>query len=197
MNEARHKELQIWHQCQENEAHALEELRKRNCSPKAIDPPAFDREEKPADAPSQPPSVPDRSTKPFSFMHDFDESHDGLRTLVVPETLMPSFLSVAEPNTTVNIETCGILAGRMVKKALRITHLIIPKQSGTPDSCTTEGEEDQIAILDEHNLITLGWVSRQFKQSKGLKNTDLLTQKTSIKLNKEINHYLKQFDEKN
>ena len=82
------------------------------------------------------------------------------RPLVVPEALMPSFLSLAEPNTTVNVETCGFLAGRITRGRLVITHLVIPRQSGTADSCTTESEEDFLAFLDDNNLITLGWVSQ-------------------------------------
>ena len=68
---------------------------------------------------------------------------------------------ITEPNTAANIETCGFLAGKISQGKLVITHLVIPRQSGTPDSCTTENEEDFLMFLDEHDLITLGWVSWQ------------------------------------
>ena len=71
---------------------------------------------------------------------------------------------ITEPNTAANIETCGFLAGKISQGKLVITHLVIPRQSGTPDSCTTENEEDFLMFLDEHDLITLGWVSWQQKQ---------------------------------
>ena len=70
-------------------------------------------------------------------------------------------LDKTEPNTAANIETCGFLAGKISQGKLVITHLVIPRQSGTPDSCTTENEEDFLMFLDEHDLITLGWVSWQ------------------------------------
>ena len=70
-------------------------------------------------------------------------------------------LDTTEPNTAANIETCGFLAGKISQGKLVITHLVIPRQSGTPDSCTTENEEDFLIFLDEHDLITLGWVSWQ------------------------------------
>lgn len=41
---------------------------------------------------------------------------------------------------------------------LIITHLLIPKQYGTSDSCTTDNEEDLFNYQNEHNLLTLGWI---------------------------------------
>lgn len=36
--------------------------------------------------------------------------------------------------------------------------MILPKQSGTADSCTTKNEEEIFHYQDQHNLITLGWI---------------------------------------
>ena len=41
---------------------------------------------------------------------------------------------------------------------LIITHLLVPKQSGTSDSCTTQNEEEIFDYQDQHDLITLGWI---------------------------------------
>lgn len=71
---------------------------------------------------------------------------------------MDVFLQLAQANTNENIETCGILAGQLAHNRLYITHVIIPKQQGTPDSCTTMHEEEIFEIQDEQNLITLGWI---------------------------------------
>lgn len=89
---------------------------------------------------------------------------------------MFKFLLLAAKNTTNNVETCGILAGRLVRSnivlnlrhliifnfqaqnQLLITHVIVPKQNGTSDSCTTMNEEDIFDIQDQQNLITLGWI---------------------------------------
>ena len=72
---------------------------------------------------------------------------------------MAKFISIAEPNTKANIETCGVLAGKLAQNKFQITHLIIPKQSGTSDSCTTTGEEAIFDYQEKYSLITLGWVS--------------------------------------
>lgn len=38
----------------------------------------------------------------------------GLKDVVIPRDIVAKFMSVAENNTKKNIETCGILAGKMV-----------------------------------------------------------------------------------
>lgn len=71
---------------------------------------------------------------------------------------MSKFLMLANKNTAMNVETCGILAGKLAQNKLIITHVIVPKQKGTSDSCTTMNEEDIFDIQDQQNLITLGWI---------------------------------------
>lgn len=96
--------------------------------------------------------------------------------MLIPKDTMFKFLLLAAKNTTNNVETCGILAGRLVRSnivlnlrhliifnfqaqnQLLITHVIVPKQNGTSDSCTTMNEEDIFDIQDQQNLITLGWI---------------------------------------
>lgn len=99
-----------------------------------------------------PPSV-DRTLKPSTSYND-----GGLRTVVVPKDTMFRFLMLVSANTAKNVETCGILAGRLAQNQFLITHVIIPKQKGTPDSCTTMHEEELFDVQDQHNLITLGWI---------------------------------------
>lgn len=96
----------------------------------------------------------DRSTKPSLLTSD----GLSLRDVILPTKLMHSFLALAFRNTTSNKETCGILAGRLERNKLMVTHLLIPEQTGTPDSCTTHNEEDIFDYQDQHNLITLGWI---------------------------------------
>lgn len=101
--------------------------------------------------PTQKPSV-DRSLKPSTSYNG------GLRTVTVPKDTMYRFLMLVSANTAKSIETCGILAGRLSQNQFRITHVIIPKQNGTADSCTTMHEEELFDVQDQHNLITLGWI---------------------------------------
>lgn len=98
----------------------------------------------------------DRSLKPTSSSDSLVEGY--LRQVLVPRDTMSKFLALANKNTSNNIETCGILVGRLANNRLNITHVIIPKQHGTPDSCTTMNEEEIFDIQDQHNLITLGWI---------------------------------------
>jgi len=100
---------------------------------------------------SKPPSF-DRTTKPSVSLME-----GALRTLYVPNDTMQQFLDVARPNTARNVETCGILCGRLEQHQLYVTHIILPKQNGTSDSCNTMNEEEIFDIQDQLHLITLGW----------------------------------------
>lgn len=94
----------------------------------------------------------DRRTKPSISLIE-----GVLRTLYIPNDTMQRFLDVAKSNTLKNIETCGILCGRLEQHQLFITHIILPKQCGTSDSCNTMNEEEIFDIQDQMQLITLGW----------------------------------------
>ncbi|XP_020288708.1 STAM-binding protein-like [Pseudomyrmex gracilis] len=113
----------------------------------------------------------DRSTKPSLLTSD----GLSLRDVILPNKLMHNFLSLAFSNTMNNIETCGILAGRLERNKLLVTHLLIPEQTGTPDSCTTYNEEDIFDYQDQHNLITLGWIHTHPTQTAFLSSVDLHT----------------------
>ncbi|KAL0281370.1 UNVERIFIED_CONTAM: hypothetical protein PYX00_002375 [Menopon gallinae] len=98
-----------------------------------------------------------------------------LRDIIVPSKLMSKFLVLSIWNTEQNKETCGILAGVLQHNQLVITHLLIPKQYGGPDSCTTESEEEIFAYQDKHDLITLGWIHTHPTQTAFLSSIDLHT----------------------
>lgn len=89
---------------------------------------------------------------------------------------MQKFLDVARSNTLKNIETCGILAGQLKQHQLLVTHVILPKQSGTSDSCNTMNEEEIFDIQDQLSLITLGWIHTHPSQTAFLSSVDLHTQ---------------------
>ncbi|XP_041970791.1 STAM-binding protein-like A [Aricia agestis] len=100
----------------------------------------------------------------------------GLRSVRVPGTLPPRFLALAAPATAAGIELCGILAGILERGELKVTTVIVPKQSGTPDSCATNNEEEIFHYQDQHNLITLGWIHTHPTQTAFLSSVDLHTQ---------------------
>ncbi|XP_020612865.1 STAM-binding protein-like isoform X3 [Orbicella faveolata] len=120
------------------------------------------------------PSTPsvDRSTKPVMAA---DTTPHGLRKVHIPGELISHFLRLASDNTRKNLETCGILAGRLQNNMFCITHLLIPKQTSTSDSCTTLSEEELFEFQDSHNLITLGWIHTHPSQTSFMSSVDLHT----------------------
>ncbi|XP_067858628.1 AMSH-like protease [Heptranchias perlo] len=115
----------------------------------------------------------DRSLKPQSATTR--QSVDGLQHVVLPKDLCKRFLMQADTNTVRGIETCGILSGKLTHDEFTITHVIIPKQSGGPDYCDTENEEELFTIQDQHDLITLGWIHTHPTQTAFLSSVDLHT----------------------
>ena len=64
-----------------------------------------------------PPQV-NRATKPidhFTSTGAHSTNAYGLRDVYIPAELMVKFFNLAQPNTTNNIETCGIICGKLVR----------------------------------------------------------------------------------
>ena len=118
------------------------------------------------------PSI-DRSTKPSLWT--ITEKTSSLSRVIVPQKLIEKFLSTAQRNTRNNIETCAMLAGRLGQNEFTITHVIVPKQRGTADSCQTENEEEVFLIQDNYDLFTIGWIHTHPTQSAFMSSIDLHT----------------------
>ncbi|KAK4328152.1 hypothetical protein Pmani_001427 [Petrolisthes manimaculis] len=118
----------------------------------------------------------DRSSKPVSLLSaTIGGKSGGLREVVVPVELMSKFMALAQANTLRNIETCGVLAGKLAQHRLVLTHLLVPKQCGTSDSCTTQQEEELFDYQDKLDLITIGWIHTHPTQTAFLSSVDLHT----------------------
>ncbi|XP_041364183.1 STAM-binding protein-like [Gigantopelta aegis] len=129
------------------------------------------------DIPGSPSPSVDRSTKPALIDHFTSPfGGSGLRQVTVPKDLISQFTAIAQPNTDKNVETLGILFGSLAQNAFHITDLFIPHQTGTPDSCDMEFEEDLIDYQDKLNLITLGWIHTHPTQTAFLSSVDLHSQ---------------------
>ncbi|NWY99967.1 STABP protein, partial [Loxia curvirostra] len=125
--------------------------------------------------PSKPPAV-DRSLKPSALGSTENSAGvDVLRQVIVPRELCHKFLQLADANTVRGVETCGILCGKLMRNEFTITHVIVPKQLGGPDSCTTESEEELFVIQDQQGLVTLGWIHTHPTQTAFLSSVDLHT----------------------
>ncbi|GAA6059840.1 hypothetical protein JCM10212_003752 [Sporobolomyces blumeae] len=104
------------------------------------------------------------------------ESGAPLRPVFLPARLITHFVdSVAKANTAQGIETCALLLGRLAQNEFTITTLLVPKQEGTPDTCTTTHEEEQFEFQDSNGLMTLGWIHTHPTQSTFLSSLDLHT----------------------
>ncbi|KAM3961012.1 STAM-binding protein-like A [Aphomia sociella] len=125
-----------------------------------------------------PPLIPPKTLNDSGFNSVLPplSASQRVRTVVVPAALLARFLHLAAANTAKNIETCGILAGKLERDQLKITHVVVPKQTGTPDSCSTNNEEEIFHYQDQHNLITLGWIHTHPTQTAFLSSVDLHTQ---------------------
>ncbi|XP_062273439.1 STAM-binding protein-like A [Scomber scombrus] len=128
-------------------------------------------------SPATAPPTFDRALKPGMLVSPGSNNTmvDALRQLAVPAELCRSFLRLAEANTSRAVETCGILCGKLTRNAFTVTHVIVPKQSGGPDYCDTENEEELFLIQDQYDLITLGWIHTHPTQTAFLSSVDLHT----------------------
>ncbi|XP_063969072.1 STAM-binding protein-like [Lytechinus pictus] len=119
----------------------------------------------------------DRTTKPAQMLGIASSTSNlhGLRDLFIPSDTMERFLALALHNTQRNLETCGILAGKLARDAFTITHIIVPKQTSTSDSCTALNEEDIFDVVDNNDLITLGWIHTHPSQTAFMSSIDLHT----------------------
>ncbi|KAI8811790.1 hypothetical protein BJ742DRAFT_101677 [Cladochytrium replicatum] len=135
-------------------------------------------------SPEAPPKVPDRPATAKAMLAAFDsyddspafsESGEPLRPVEVPAELLNLFLQVASNNTSNNLETCGILCGRLSNDVLRVLTLIIPKQTATSDSCSTTNEEELFEYQDKHDLMTMGWIHTHPTQTCFMSSVDLHT----------------------
>ncbi|KAF1803006.1 hypothetical protein V8B55DRAFT_1501705 [Mucor lusitanicus] len=106
----------------------------------------------------------------------YGSSNTKLRVLNIPLDIQAKFLALARFNTKNNVETCGILSGKLKNNQFYVTSLIIPNQMGTSDTCTTKDEEAIFEYQDERGLITLGWIHTHPSQTCFLSSVDLHTQ---------------------
>jgi len=97
----------------------------------------------------------------------------------VPRRLIADFLKIAEPNTNRGergVETCGVLGGRLVARGeLQVTTLIVPKQTGGPDTCAMTNEDELFNYCMDASLLTMGWIHTHPRQECFLSSVDLHT----------------------
>lgn len=133
---------------------------------------------RPTEIPALPPKEDLSASSNYTFKATaLSESGQPLRTLFLPTELRSQFLSLARPNTLNNLETCGILCGTLISNALFISHLVIPDQISTSDTCDTtdEGDNALFDYVDGEQLMVCGWIHTHPSQTCFLSSRDLHT----------------------
>ncbi|ODV92169.1 hypothetical protein CANCADRAFT_22685, partial [Tortispora caseinolytica NRRL Y-17796] len=105
----------------------------------------------------------------------YTERGDPLRSIFLPGSLHKRFLSISSNNTARGLETCGILCGKLSLNAFFVTHLVIPEQDNTPNSCQTKDEEGLFHFIDSNDLFILGWIHTHPTQTCFMSSVDLHT----------------------
>ena len=96
--------------------------------------------------------------------------------LVSPKNLEDAFLNATEENTIRNIESVGVLCGTVTEDYIRVTHLMLPPQTGTANQVeVTDDAAITNAVLGA-NLVTVGWIHTHPSQTAFLSSIDLHTQ---------------------
>lgn len=138
----------------------------------------------------EPPALPAKSTPPtddpdmanlktsssYTFRPSaYLENGKPLRTVFLPPTLRERFLAIAAPNTRNNLETCGVLCGTLISNALFISHLVIPEQESTSDTCETVNESALFDFCEREDVMVLGWIHTHPTQTCFMSSRDLHT----------------------
>ncbi|KAL0228649.1 hypothetical protein GEMRC1_013269 [Eukaryota sp. GEM-RC1] len=94
-----------------------------------------------------------------------------------PTSLVASFLSHIVDDVNSNTESCGLLCANSDLNCdpLSITHLILPEQTGTAESCTVTNETSLIPAIEDNNLVIVGWIHTHPTQTAFLSAIDLHT----------------------
>ena len=127
-------------------------------------------------SPPPPPTPNELKPATFTFTPSAHlENGSPLRTVFLPPDLRHRFLSIAQPNTRANLETCGILCGTLISNALFISKLVIPEQESTSDTCETVNENEVFDYVDGEDLMVLGWIHTHPTQTCFMSSRDLHT----------------------
>jgi STAM-binding protein len=126
----------------------------------------------PPKAPAEPARQERVSFRPAATL----ENSEPLRPVFLPSGLRKEFLAIAADNTRKGLEMCGMLCGTTVNNALFISHLVIPEQRCTSDTCDTENESVMLDYCINHDLIVIGWIHTHPTQTCFMSSRDLHTQ---------------------
>jgi STAM-binding protein len=157
----------------ELEDHAPPPPAKAHATPPLVEAPDTSPSSQPA-----PTSIPNPGVDPrkYTFRPSArTERGQPLRTIFLSPRVRTRFLTIALANTQRNLETCGILCGRLISNAFFVLKLVIPEQEATSDTCDTVNEAALFDYCDANDLMTLGWIHTHPSQTCFMSSRDLHT----------------------
>lgn len=102
------------------------------------------------------------------------ESAPTLREITIDQELIYRFLQIVYDDTAKEIESCGLLAGKLQSNGnYHVSHLLLPKQEGTQSTCRSVNEEETGVFQIENDLTPLGWIHTHPTQECFLSSVDL------------------------
>ena len=98
-----------------------------------------------------------------------------IREITIDQELIYRFLELVFNDTDKEIESCGLLAGKLNTdtNSFYISHLLLPKQSGTQNTCHSTNDEETGNYQIENGLQPLGWIHTHPVQDCFLSSVDL------------------------
>lgn len=108
-----------------------------------------------------------------------ERANRARRRISVPVGILEAFMAIADSNTRrgeYGVETCGVLCGTVTPAGeLFVSHLLVPKQTGTSDTCAMTNEEELFEYCMARSLLTLGWIHTHPRQSCFMSSMDVHT----------------------
>lgn len=109
------------------------------------------------------------------------------RQTIMSISVIEMFAELASQNSDANVETVGLLGGAETDDGkLLVTHLILPPQHGTHDSCEVDNYEIVLNTFMEQNLLQVGWIHTHPGYRTFLSSVDLHNHVTQ---QKELSEY--------
>ncbi|KAL0490097.1 STAM-binding protein [Acrasis kona] len=98
-----------------------------------------------------------------------------LRPVRIDSSLVDSFIKIGQDHFRNDIEFCATICGTLKNGIFDCTHMLIPRQEGTENSCCALNELDMFDYQYKNNLITIGWIHSHPTQTAFLSSVDLRT----------------------
>lgn len=117
---------------------------------------------------------PTKQVKEFDVIYSQRRIVRSHRTVIVPSRITTEFSYLSYRNTMKNVETVAYLAGRELNATqFLVSHLVLPEQFGFSDYFKVKDSMDLIRYLDQHDLLTLGWIHSHPVESNYLSSSDM------------------------